>query len=48
MMLLDQAVEQRLLGGTPHLLKLDRLELAQGAVDRRGIDQHWGGPVASH
>src|SRR5208282_407621 len=40
MMLLDQAVEQSLLGGAPHLLQLDRLELAQGAVDGRRIDQH--------
>ena len=40
MMFLHQTVEQRLFPGAPHLLKLQRLELAQRSFHGRGIDQH--------
>ena len=40
MMGFHQAVEQRLLGRASRLLKLDGLDLAQRAWDRRAVDQH--------
>lgn len=36
--LLDQTVEQGLLGSTPHLAELERLKLRQGRTQRRAID----------
>src|ERR1700733_12709001 len=43
MMLLQQAVEQRLVPRAPHLLQLDGPEFLEGGGDRRGVDEHrWG------
>ena len=39
-MFLHQAVEQRLLSGSPHLLELERLQFAQRIFDGSLIDQH--------
>ena len=39
-MLLHQAVEQRLVARAPRLLQLDRLEFLEGAGDRRHVDRH--------
>lgn len=36
--LLDQTVEQSLVGSTPHLAELEWLNLLQGRTQRRGID----------
>ena len=40
MMFFHQAVEQRLVGGAPHLLKLQRLEVPQAIRYGRGVQQH--------
>ena len=39
-MLLHQAVEQRLVGRAPHLLNLDRTQRAERHFQRRRVDQH--------
>src|SRR6476646_6311576 len=38
MVLFHQAVKQRLLGGAPNLLELQRLEMAQPVFYKRGVD----------
>jgi hypothetical protein len=43
MMVLDQAVEDRLIPRASDLLKVQGPKLAQRPVEGRGIHQHWGG-----
>jgi hypothetical protein len=43
MILLHQAVEQRLVGRSPHLLQFDGLEGLEGTGDRSRIDEHGRG-----
>jgi hypothetical protein len=47
MIVLHQAVEQRLIGGAAHLLNPDGDQLLQWPLHRRGIDQHRLGPRTS-
>jgi hypothetical protein len=46
MMLLHQAVEQRLVGRFSDLLQRDRADVGERGVDRRGVDQHRLWPLA--
>ena len=46
MMLLHQAVEQRLIGRFSNLLQRDRADVGERAVERRGVDQHRLWPLA--
>ena len=39
-MFLHQAIEQRFLRGSPHLLELERLQFAQAIFDGCLVDQH--------
>src|SRR5580700_1923695 len=40
MIMLHEAVEQRLVGGSPYLFELDGLDLAQRSSNGRRVDQH--------
>src|ERR1700733_392442 len=46
MMLLHQAVGQRLIGRFSNLLQRDRADVGECAVERRGVDQHRLWPLA--
>jgi hypothetical protein len=48
MMLLDQAIEERLIPGAPDLLKVQLPKLAQPPPHGRGVNQHGSGPLAPH
>ena len=47
-MVLDEAVEDRLISCASDLLKAQRPKLAQRLLEGRGIHQHRGGPRAPH
>jgi hypothetical protein len=47
MVLFQQAIKQRLLGGAPYQLKLEWTQLAELACDGRAIEQQGCGPGSS-
>ena len=46
-MLLNQAVEERLITRAPYLLKVQWPELAQGRAERRAVNQGRDGPLGA-